>query len=172
MEFLIFFNICKDLPDQNIHTGGTNEVDNCNTMWYCCVTVVTQGGFAMAAVNIPNSEWQVMEELWRGGPMTLMELVRAMERRSGWAKSTTNTTLRRMADKGLVCRRDGGGARMYEAKIGKDEAAAEETESFLKKVYGGSIGMMVASMAGQRALSQSDFEELQAILNGTEGGRK
>ena len=46
--------------------------------------------------------------------------------------------------------------------------AARETEQFLNKVYHGSLQLMVSSMAGQKALSQSDIEELYEILRRAE----
>ena len=123
-------------------------------------------------ISISNTEWQVMEELWKGGRLTLMELVRAMEKKLGWAKSTTNTTVRRMEDKGLVTHDEGEKARGYRPLLTRDEVAAAETEDFLSRVYGGSIGMLVASMAGQRGLSQEDIEELRHILTRAEEAEK
>ena len=123
-------------------------------------------------ISISNTEWQVMEELWKGGRLTLMELVRAMEKRLGWAKSTTNTTVRRMADKGLITHDEGEKAREYRPLLTRDEVAAAETEDFLSRVYGGSIGMLVASMAGQRGLSKEDIEELRHILTRAEEAEK
>ena len=123
-------------------------------------------------ISISNTEWQVMEELWKGGRLTLMELVRAMEKKLGWAKSTTNTTVRRMEDKGLITHDEGEKAREYRPLLTRDEVAAAETEDFLSRVYGGSIGMLVASMAGQRGLSQEDIEELRHILTQAEEAEK
>ena len=123
-------------------------------------------------ISISNTEWQVMEELWKGGRLTLMELVRAMEKRLGWAKSTTNTTVRRMADKGLITHDEGEKAREYRPLLTRNEVAAAETEDFLSRVYGGSIGMLVASMAGQRGLSKEDIEELRHILTRAEEAEK
>ena len=123
-------------------------------------------------ISISNTEWQVMEELWKGGRLTLMELVRAMEKKLGWAKSTTNTTVRRMEDKGLITHDEGEKAREYRPLLTRDEVAAAETEDFLSRMYGGSIGMLVASMAGQRGLSQEDIEELRHILTRAEEAEK
>lgn len=123
-------------------------------------------------ISISNTEWQVMEELWKGGRLTLMELVRAMEKKLGWAKSTTNTTVRRMEDKGLITHDEGEKAREYRPLLTRNEVAAAETEDFLSRVYGGSIGMLVASMAGQRGLSKEDIEELRHILTRAEEAEK
>ena len=39
-----------------------------------------------------------------------------------------------------------------------------ETENFLDKVYGGSLGVMMSAMVGSRALTEEDIAELAAIL--------
>ena len=57
-----------------------------------------------APVTLSPGEWQVMEALWEG-PKTLMELVRLLKERTGWAKSTVTTMVRRMEDKGLLAPR-------------------------------------------------------------------
>ena len=51
----------------------------------------------------------------------------------------------------------------------REDAALAETESFLSKVYGGSLGLMVSSLVESRALSEEDLAELAAILERAEG---
>lgn len=122
--------------------------------------------------GISNSEWKIMEELWSASPRTLMELVRAMREKYGWAKSTTNTTVRRMEEKGLVRYEEGSRSRLYMPCCGRADAAEAETESFLSKVYGGSVGLLVSSMAGQKSLTEDDIEELRRILREAEEAGK
>ena len=48
--------------------------------------------------------------------------------------------------------------------------SARETDSFLSRVYGGSLGLMVNSMLRARSLSEDEVEELRGILASAEGG--
>ena len=48
-------------------------------------------------VSLSPGEWQVMEVLWRQ-PCTLMELVHVLGERTGWAKSTVATMIRRVEE--------------------------------------------------------------------------
>ena len=72
-----------------------------------------------------------------------------------------------------MCIRDryepGGRARRYFPSVQREDAALAETESFLSKVYGGSLGLMVSSLVESRALSEEDLAELAAILERAEG---
>ena len=122
----------------------------------------------MAQVNLSAGEWRVMEELWRS-PATLMELVRALGERAGWAKSTVSTMVRRMEAKGLLRAQQEGKAKVFYPQVAREEAAAAETESLLTRVYHGSVGLLVSTLLQNRQISPAELEELQAILEGREG---
>ena len=125
----------------------------------------------MDNINLTNSEWYVLDCLWEHSPMTVMELVSALDRRLGWAKSTTITTLRRMEDKGLVLCSVEGRTRHYAPAVRRDQAARRETRSFLDKVYRGSVGLMVSALAEDKALSRAEIDELYEILRKAEEGQ-
>lgn len=126
----------------------------------------------MEEVSLTNSEWYVLDCLWRRAPQTVMELVSALGERPGWAKSTTITTLRRMEDKGLVRCTLEGRARHYAPAVEREGAALRETRSFLDKVYRGSVGLMVSAMAQGEALTREEIQELYDILRKAEEGAK
>ena len=46
----------------------------------------------------------------------------------------------------------------------REEAALQETEDFLGRVFQGRMGMMLNTMVQQKALSEEDMEELRKIL--------
>ena len=121
-------------------------------------------------VHLTASEWNVLECLWRHSPQTVMELVAELKCWVGWAKSTTITTLRRMEEKGLVRSETIGKAKHYTSLVAREEAEIEETHTFLDRVYRGSVGLMVSTMARRQALTQEDIAQLRAILDQAEGG--
>ena len=123
----------------------------------------------MPDVTLTNSEWYVLDCLWEHSPLTVMELVERLSQKVGWAKSTTITTLRRMEEKGLVRVEVRGRAKHYFPAVERERAARQETRSFLDRVYQGSVGLMVSSMAREKALTKEEIEELYAILKEAEG---
>ena len=76
--------------------------------------------------------------------------------------------LKRLISKNAVCIDQSGKIQLYSPLVSKDDCAVHETESFLSKVYNGSIGLMVSSLAGQKALSQDEIAELRRILDDAE----
>ncbi|EHQ90607.1 BlaI/MecI/CopY family transcriptional regulator [Desulfosporosinus youngiae] len=119
-------------------------------------------------IALSNGEWKLMNLLWKEAPRTIAQLVAALKDDTGWTKGTVFMMLSRMEDKGAVRFEEGGRSKLFYPALKKEEAASFETESFLNKVYGGSVGLMVASMAGQKALNKTDIDELYAILREAE----
>ena len=119
-------------------------------------------------IALSDGEWKLMNLLWEESPRTIAQLVRAMADDTGWSKATIFIMLGRMEEKGAVAVQEGGRAKQYFAAVPKEEIAAGETEHFLQKVYNGSLQMMISSMAGQKALSQSDIDDLYEILRQAE----
>lgn len=124
----------------------------------------------MGDAILGQSEWIIMEKLWEQQPRTIMQLFHALEVESGWSKSTVNTLLGRMVDKGIIYYEDGGKARQYYPKIKREEAALAETESLLSRVYKGSVSMMMSTLVKKRDFTREEIQELYDILEGLEGG--
>lgn len=115
-------------------------------------------------ISLSPSEWQIMERLWDRSPRTLMELVHALAPETGWSKSTIVTMIGRLENKGAITHAEGEKARRYSTTITRSQAAVQETETLLHRLYRGSVAMMVNTIADGRGLSKEDIEELSAIL--------
>ena len=115
-------------------------------------------------INLSDSEWKLMNCLWSRSPRTIMELTAAMKADTGWSKNTVITMLSRLEAKGAVRHQEGERAKRYFPVMDRRDAARAETESFLGKVYGGSLGLMMSAMVESRQLTESDIAELSAIL--------
>ena len=123
-------------------------------------------------ISLSPAEWQVMEHLWEQHPRTLMELVRILAPETGWSKSTIVTMIGRLENKGALTYAEGGRARLYSPTVTREQAAIQETETLLHRLYRGSVAMMVNTIADGRGLSNDDIEELTAILQRAKEERK
>ena len=101
--------------------------------------------------NLTDAEWKLMHRLWEQSPQTM---------------------LTRLEAKGAVRHEAGGRAKQFYPAVAQSDAARTETESFLGKVYGGSLGLMMSAMVEGRALTQEDIDELTAILEQAGGNTK
>ena len=111
-----------------------------------------------------------MECLWEHSPQTGREVIQQMEGQCGWSRSTTLTLLSRLEGKGAVVGESATGSKKtFCPLICREDAALQETEDFLGRVYQGSLSMMVSALTRKQALSQKEIDELYGILKGLEG---
>ncbi len=121
--------------------------------------------------TLSEAEWNIMESLWEASPKVGSQIVADMGGRIGWSRSTTLTMLKRMTEKGLLSCRDNGQMKEYSALIEREDAVKKETESFLQRVYHGSISMLVSSFVERKRLSPEELAELRQILDRAEEER-
>lgn len=93
-------------------------------------------------------------------------------RRNGWSRTTTLTLLRRLVDKGAAECDESGRPNRYTPLIEREDAAMQETGDFLRRVYKGSVSMMVSAMTRKQELSRQEIDELREILRQAEEGSK
>lgn len=122
----------------------------------------------MADLHLSDGEWKLMKVLWQQSPRTLGVLVAALAPTTGWSKATVFMMLKRLIAKGAVSLDESGKYQQYSAVVAYAEVEPEETASFLTKVYGGSVGLMVSNLVGRGALSEQEIRELKAILDAAE----
>ena len=115
-------------------------------------------------VELSAGEWKLMNQLWQNAPRTITQLVADLADDTGWSKHTVITMLNRLEAKGAVRHEEGGRAKRYFPAVDREDAAAAETESFLSRVYGGSLGLMVSNLVESHQLTAADIAELSAIL--------
>ena len=122
----------------------------------------------MADLHLSDGEWKLMKVLWQQSPRTLGALVAALAPTTGWSKATVFMMLKRLIAKGAVSLDESGKYQQHSAAVAYAEVEPEETASFLTKVYGGSVGLMVSNLVGRGALSEQEIRELKAILDAAE----
>ena len=126
----------------------------------------------MERFDLAPAEWNIMECLWERAPQTGRELTEQLEKSVGWSRSTTLTLLKRMVDKGTVLCDTEGAKNAYSPAVRREDAALAETETFLDRVYQGSLSLMVSAMTRKKAISKEEIDELYELLRQMEGGAK
>ena len=113
--------------------------------------------------RLTDSEWKVMEVLWRDGPQTLGRVVEALAGDTGWSRTTVHTYLTRMMAKGLV-QADTHSPKRYSAAVSREDSAASQRRDLVERVYQGSAGRLVAAFVKDGSLSRQEREELKKML--------
>lgn len=118
--------------------------------------------------NLTPTEWHLMECLWDRSPRTGREAAEYMARSQGWSRSTTLTLLRRMTAKGFIDCHEENGINVYAPLLDRADAAVRETESFLSRVYRGSVSTLLSAVTQQQSLTKAEIDELYDIIRQAE----
>jgi BlaI family penicillinase repressor len=115
-------------------------------------------------ISLTNTEWNLMECLWELSPRTGREAADYMREHAGWSRSTTLTMLRRMTGKGLIRCEEKNGIKAYSPLLRREDSVVKETDDFIKRVYKGSVSLMMSAITKKQELTKEEIEELYAIL--------
>ncbi len=119
-------------------------------------------------IRLSDGEWIIMNVLWQSAPKTITELTAILKESTGWSKHTVITMLGRMETKGVITYQKSVKAKEYYPAVERTETVMGETESFLYKVYSGSLGLMLNTMVEKKNISKAEIDELYGILKKAE----
>src|SRR5688572_17355346 len=93
--------------------------------------------------SISESEWTVASVIWAEDRLTAAEIAERLPGNVQWKLKTVNTFLARLVSKGVLSVELDGRAYRYHAKIPRERCVRAESESFLKRVFGGAAAPML-----------------------------
>ena len=118
-------------------------------------------------MRMTESEWAVLEVLWRGERLALGDVVEQLVPVTGWSRNTVFTYLTRMEKKGLVTI-DRTQTKPYTPAVRRENCAKEERTELLNRVYGGAAGDLVAAFLKETVISQNERDRLRKMLDDME----
>jgi predicted transcriptional regulator len=115
--------------------------------------------------RLSAGEMEILQMLWRRGPVTLSEAQAGLEREIGY--TTMQTRLNRLVDKGLV-KRTADRPAQYAAAVKAQDVSAGHLDLLVERVTGGSVVPLVAHLVRDRALSSTEIAELKQLIAAAE----
>ena len=114
--------------------------------------------------TITDSEYTIMKILWSSQEKrTVADVVKALDDQR-WTPSTVSTFLQRLLKKDVVGCEKRGKTNLYYPLLDQGDYHLQETETFLDKVYKGSVKNMVAALYENQKLSRKDIEDLKSLF--------
>lgn len=110
---------------------------------------------------LTDHELRLMDVLWRKGNATVANVVGCLSD-PPLAYSTVLTTLRTLEQKGYVAHEKYERAYLYNAAIGRDEAAMSALHYLLDRFFGGSPRSLALSLLDDSRLSDADIAEIKS----------
>jgi len=119
-------------------------------------------------IKISDAELEIMRILWRENrPLKAAELIDELERTKNWNRSTINTLITRLRDKGLIEPLERYGVARYIPLITEDDYILAEEKNLLERF--GSAKKLALAMVRNKHLTDTDIDELRAFFNSSWG---
>jgi predicted transcriptional regulator len=115
-------------------------------------------------VRISGAESQIMEALWRCGPLTPDGVVAEVGEAQDWAPGTVKTLITRLLKKGAIAGAREAGGYLYRPLVSRDDYVQSESQSLVDRLFGGEVAPLVAHFAQHRALSAKDVKLLKDLI--------
>ncbi|WP_144553926.1 penicillinase repressor BlaI [Peribacillus simplex] len=118
--------------------------------------------------NIPSiseSEWEIMNVLWDKAPQTANDIIGCLQESTHWKPKTIRTLLDRLVQKDVVGVNKNLRVYTFYPLYTQEECQRAETESFINRIYGGTLKSMLVQFIQEDTLSDDDINELRFILN-------
>ncbi len=113
---------------------------------------------------ITEAEWKVMKVLWGKAPLSAMEIINALAGTEEWHPNTVKTLLSRLHKKKALGVEKQKNLYLYRPLVTEAECVKAESDSFLHRVFGGSVKPLLVHFVEKQNLSPEDLDELRKIL--------
>jgi predicted transcriptional regulator len=118
----------------------------------------------MPSVKISGAESQVMDALWRMGPLTPDGIVAEVGEAHGWAPGTVKTLITRLLRKKAIEGRGEAVGYFYHPLLSRSAYVQAESQGLVDRLFGGEVAPLVAHFAEHRALSDRDIQLLKSLI--------
>ena len=116
-------------------------------------------------MQISDAEWQVMKIIWMQGEQTSTDLIRVLAERFDWSKSTIQTLLARLVEKGCLIRKKEGKSFVYSALLTLDQSRDLLVQDIKDKVCSRRMKNLLADLIVECDFTLADLEELEAVIS-------
>jgi BlaI family transcriptional regulator, penicillinase repressor len=116
--------------------------------------------------RISETEWEVMKAIWPQAPVTAAQVIEALTALDPtWHPKTAKTLLGRLVRKGVLTYQKDGRSYVYSPQFTEAECVSAVSDSFLKRVFDGSLQPMLAHFVQRKRISAAEVRELRRILD-------
>ncbi len=127
-------------------------------------TTILRGNYMNTTPSISEAEFQVMKVIWGKSPVSTTEVVTELEKTTDWKPKTIQTLLSRLVKKDVLSFKREDRVFVYTPLVKESDYLSQESDSFLKRFYNGTLNAMVVNFLDQDRLSDDEIERLREIL--------
>ncbi|MBC8060547.1 MAG: BlaI/MecI/CopY family transcriptional regulator [Clostridiaceae bacterium] len=115
--------------------------------------------------KISNAEWEVMKIIWNHSEITSINIIQELKDKAAWKPATVKTLINRLLNKNAIGFNKSGTEYIYFPLLAEEECIKSESQSFINRVFNGSMKSMLLNFVESKEISEMDINELKNILN-------
>ena len=116
-------------------------------------------------MQISDAEWQVMKIIWMQGEQTSTDLIKVLEKRFSWSKSTIQTLLARLVEKECLTREKQGKSFIYSALLTQEDSRKLLVQDIKDKLCSRRIKHLVADLVEECDFTLADLKGLEEVIS-------
>lgn len=115
--------------------------------------------------QISEAEFEVMKIVWKYAPINTNEITEKLTKTTTWSPKTIQTLIKRLVNKGALTYEKESRVFVYSPLIKESEYIGQESNSFLKRFYDGTITSMVSAYIENDKLTAAELDTLRSLLS-------
>ena len=115
--------------------------------------------------QISEAEFEVMKIVWKYAPINTNEITDKLLETTAWSPKTIQTLIKRLVKKVVLAYEKQSRVFVYTPLVKENEYIGHESNSFLKRFYGGNITAMLSAYIDNDRLTESEIETLRSLLS-------
>jgi len=113
---------------------------------------------------LSRAQAEIMDVMWELGEATLARVCASLAKRRELARSTVQTQLTRLVEKGWLLHRIEGKTFFYRPSVPRKAGQSEVVQGLVDAIFGGSTEGMLLSLLDGRKLSRQQADRIRAII--------
>ena len=115
--------------------------------------------------TLTEVELEIMQVIWPAGEITSEEVREVLKKQGHDLKDgSVRKMLLILLNKGYIDRRKEGNAFIYRAKVPEGQANRSMALDLLKRAFGGSASLMMATLFDAQAVTKKDIEQIKRLI--------
>ena len=116
-------------------------------------------------MQISDAEWQAMKIIWMQGEQTSTDLIKVLEKRFSWSKSTIQTLLARLVEKECLTREKQGKSFIYSALLTQEDSRKLLVQDIKYKLCSRRMKQLLADLIKECDFTLADLEGLEEVIS-------
>ena len=119
----------------------------------------------MDETQLGRMQLRILQVLWDRGQASARDVTDALNQTEPVAHSTVQTLLRQLEAKGAVGHEVQDRTFVFHARLNEDQVKRTAARDLLERVFGGSVGGLVAHLLKDEKLTRAELDELRRLID-------